>query len=63
VRPDEALDLLCRASEAGGLKVHMLAAQVVDLAKCGPTITNARPHKTSGHCGIRSAGPALPSRS
>ena len=44
--PDEALDLLRRASEVGGLKVHMLAAKVVDLAKCGLTITDARPHKT-----------------
>lgn len=33
--PDETLDLLHRAAEAGGLKVHMLAAKVVDLAKCG----------------------------
>ena len=44
--PDEALDLLRLASEDGGLKVHMLAAKVVDLAKCGLTITDARPHKT-----------------
>jgi len=44
--PDEALDLLRRAAEAGGLKVHMLAAKVVDLAKCGLTSTDARPHKT-----------------
>ena len=44
--PDEALDLLRRASQAGGLKVHMLAAKVVDLAKRGLTITDARPHKT-----------------
>ena len=42
----EALDLLRRASEAGGIKVHMLAAKLVDLAKCGLTITDARPRKT-----------------
>ena len=39
--PDEALDLLRRASQAGGLKVHMLAAKVVDLAKRGLTIADA----------------------
>ena len=44
--PDEALDLLRRSSEAGGLKVHTLAVRVVELAKCGLTITDARPHKT-----------------
>ena len=44
--PDEALDLLRRASEAGGLKVHILAAKVVDLAKCGLTIAGARPQKS-----------------
>ena len=44
--PDETLDLLHRAAEAGGLKVHMLAAKVVDLAKCGLTIADARRHKT-----------------
>ena len=44
--PDEALDLLRRASQAGGLKVHVLAAKVVDLAKCGLTITDARHRKT-----------------
>ena len=44
--PDEALDLLRRASQAGGLKVHTLAAKVVDLAKCWLTITDARQHKT-----------------
>jgi AmiR/NasT family two-component response regulator len=44
--PDEALDLLRRASQAGGLNVHMLAAKVVDLAKRGLTIADARQHKT-----------------
>ena len=39
--PDEALDLLRRAAQAGGFKVHMLAAKVVDLAKRGLTITDA----------------------
>ena len=39
--PDEALDLLRLASEDGGLKVHMLAAKVVDLAKRGLTIADA----------------------
>jgi hypothetical protein len=45
--PDEALELLRRASQAGGLKVHMLAAKVVELARCGLTITEARHHKTT----------------
>ena len=44
--PDEALDMLRRASRAGGLKVHTLAAKVVDLAKCGLTITGAGQRKT-----------------
>lgn len=44
--PDEALDLLRQASRAGGLKVHTLAAKVVDLAKCGLTITDAGHPKT-----------------
>ena len=44
--PDEALDLLRRASEVGGLKVHMLAAKVVDLAKRALAITDARQRKT-----------------
>ena len=44
--PDEALELLSRASEAGGLKVHTLAEKVVDLAKRGLTITDARQRKT-----------------
>jgi AmiR/NasT family two-component response regulator len=44
--PDEALDLLRRASQAGGLKVHMLAAQVVDLAKRGLTIADAGHRRT-----------------
>ena len=44
--PDEALDLLHRASRAGGLKMHTLAAKVVDLAKCGLTITDAGQRKT-----------------
>ena len=43
--PDEALDLLRRASQAGGLKVHMLAAKVVDLAKRGLTIADPRQQK------------------
>ena len=44
--PDEALDLLRRASHAGGLQVPALAAKVVDLAKRGLTITDAGRHKT-----------------
>ena len=44
--PDEALDLLRRASQAGGLKVHMLAAKVVDLAKRGLTIADAGHRRT-----------------
>ena len=44
--PDEALDLLRRAAQAGGLKVHMLAAKVVELAKRGLTITDAGRRKT-----------------
>ena len=44
--PDEALDLLRRASQTGGLKVHTLAAKLVDLAKRGLTITDAGRRKT-----------------
>ena len=44
--PDEALDLLRRAAQAGGLKVHTHAVKVVDLAKCGLTITDAGQRKT-----------------
>jgi hypothetical protein len=46
--PDEALDLLRRASQAGGLKVHVLAAKVVELARCGLTITDVGQRETSG---------------
>ena len=38
--PDEAWDLLRQASQAGGLKVHVLAGKVVELARCGLTITD-----------------------
>jgi ANTAR domain-containing protein len=44
--PDEALDLLRRAAQADGLKVHMLAAKVVELAKRGLTITDSGRRKT-----------------
>jgi hypothetical protein len=44
--PDEALDLLRRASQAGGLKVHLLAAKLVDPAKHRVRITGAGQRKT-----------------
>jgi hypothetical protein len=44
--PEEALDLLRRASQAGGLKVHTLAGKLVDLAKRGLTIADAGHRKT-----------------
>ncbi|HJZ57605.1 MAG TPA: ANTAR domain-containing protein [Gemmataceae bacterium] len=44
--PDEALDLLRRASQAGGHKVHVLSAKVVELARCGLTITDAGHRET-----------------
>jgi hypothetical protein len=43
--PDEALDLLRWASQAGGLKVHTITAKVVDLAKRGLAITDAGHHQ------------------
>jgi AmiR/NasT family two-component response regulator len=39
--PDEASDMLRRAFQASGLKLHVLAAQLVDLARRGLTITGA----------------------
>ncbi len=35
--PDEAWDLLRRASRGGGVKAHVLAAKLVELARRGQT--------------------------
>lgn len=37
--PDEALDMLVVASHAGGVKTHLLAANLVELARRGLAIT------------------------
>jgi len=44
--PDEASDMLHQASRARGLKVYVLAAKLVELARSGSTITDVGHRKT-----------------
>ena len=44
--PDEASDMLYQASRARGLKVYVLAAKLVELARSGVTITDVGHRKT-----------------
>jgi ANTAR domain len=39
--PDEAFELLCVASRGGGIKVHVLAAKLVELAAHGGPVRDA----------------------
>src|SRR5262249_11496158 len=46
--PDEASDMLRQASRARGIKVYVLAAKLVELARSGLTITDVGHRKTYG---------------
>ena len=55
-RPEEAFDLLRRASQRANVKVHVLAAQMVEqIASPEPRSAETTPHPTSGGGGGRTA--------
>ena len=45
--PEEAFDLLRRASQRANLKLHVLAAQIVDQVASPPAATGARPTQSA----------------